>query len=152
MLGIVEILADQARRNGDGQVGNRALQLGDGGLLLRFDGVVRLLDHRGGLGLRLIGDVGLHGLARLLRVCDDLGGLGFGILQLAFVFLKHALAFDASLLGLLKGILDGHLALLQHGLELRPTELGQNDPEQDEDHEHGDELRHVGQDGAQAAR
>ena len=61
------------------RMANRVLQLGDGGrLLLRFDGWCASII--GGLGLRLIGDVGSHGLAcfpssRLRRS----SGLGFGI-------------------------------------------------------------------------
>ena len=128
------------------------MQLGYGGRLLGLDGGVRLLDHRRSLDLRLVGDVGLHGLAGLLGVSDDLGGLALRVLQLALVLLEHALALDPGLLGLLKGVLDELLALLQHALELRPAELQQHDGDHDEADEHGDELRHVRQDRRYAGR
>ena len=151
MLALREVLADEARRNRDGRVGDGALELGDGSLLLRLDGRARLGDHVGRLGLGLGRDVGLGGFAGLLGVGHDLGRLGLGIGQLHPVLLEHPLALDAGLFGLLEGILDHRLALGQHGLELGPAELREDDPQQDEDDEHGDELRHVGQDGADAA-
>ena len=97
------------------------------------------------------GDVRLDGLAHRAGVGDDLRGLGLGVGQLLVVLSQHALAFDLSFLRLLQGLADGVLSLLQHAGKHRPAELSENDPEDDEGDEHGDELRHVRQDGGDAA-
>ena len=151
MLVIVEVLADQAGSHGDGQIGHRTLELGDSGLLVSLDGSMGLLDHTGSLSLGLGGDIGLDGLARLLGVGDDLRGLRLGFLQLALVLGEHALAFNASVLGLLESVLDGGLALDKHAFEQRPTEFRQDDPQDDERNEHGDKLIHLRQDSRNAA-
>ena len=117
MLLVAQVVPDETGGDGDRSVGYRALQLGDGRLLFRLDGGARLLDHGSGFDLGLLGDVGLRRIAGALRLGNDLRSLAFRFLELPLVLLERPLAFDTRLLGLLEGILDGLLALLQHAVE-----------------------------------
>ena len=144
VLIVVQVVADKARSHVDGQIGDRTLQLGDSGLLLGLDRTASLFDHLGRLSLGLVGDVGLDSLARSLRIRDDLRGLSLSFLELALVLGKRALGFCLGFLRLLKGFLDGALALRDDVVNHGPTELGQHDENDDEGNEHRNELIHIG--------
>ena len=61
-------------------------------------------------------------------------------------------ASDARALRLLKRVLDGVLALVQHAREQRPAELGEDRQQDEEGDEHRHELDRIGQDRGDAAR
>ena len=151
MLVIAQILADEAPRHGNGKVGHRTLEFGDGGLLLRLDGFARLVDHGSRFLLGLGGDVRLHGLGGLLGIRHDLRGLRLRIIELLLVLRQDALALGARGLGLLQGLLDRVRALFQHTVEHRPAEFREDDPQDDEGDEHRDEFVHLREDGFDAA-
>ena len=87
--------------------------------------------------------LGLHRITGLTSIIEHLLSLGFSAFKLFAIFCQQTFAFLASLFRLLQGILDGVFALLQHAVEQRPAELGEDDPQDDEGDEHRDEFIHV---------
>ena len=135
MIVVAQIFSDKACNHRDGKIGCRTLKIGYRSFPLGIDGGLCLLNHVVSFHSGLVLDVGLNGFAGLLRVSDDLSRLGLRIGELLAILLKQTLAFDARILGLLQGVLDGLVATLHDPIEDGPTEFGEDDDQDDEGNE-----------------
>src|SRR5438094_2777078 len=112
-LRIRQLLAEDARRRLDRDVGEPRAQLGEGALALARGIRPRLLHDLPRLVLRLRGPIAPHALGRLGGLPHDAIGFLAGSGQLALVLFATLLGLQARLLGPLELAADGLLTLFE---------------------------------------
>ena len=113
-------------------------------MALGVNGSVGLGDDVGGLALGLGQHVGALLLGLLLGLGDDGLGLAVGLNELVLVALGLLRRLLLGLGSSVKVVLDLLLTLVHHLQDLRPHELGQDDPDDEEGNQRRDELRGLG--------